>query len=122
MVKVNLNTVLFILGALAMAGPDISSVEAWLSASGIPHVIGIVHLLGYVATACGGLALVLPWLRRTLAILGLATPPGAQAPWNPSRDNVAPMIRVAREPDPGSVTVPVSRMDAETPVLPRKPK
>jgi hypothetical protein len=122
MIRLNLNTVLFVLGGLAIAGPDFSAASAWLAASGIPHVIGIVHLLGYAATACGGLALAMPFLRKTLALLGLATPPGAQAPWNPSRDNVAPMIRVARTPDPGSVTVPVSRIDAETPVLPRKTK
>jgi hypothetical protein len=118
----NRNQLLLIVGLIVAEGPDVAAVASWLSGLGIPHLAKLVHFLGWLSTALGSAALAWPAIRAKLALLGLATPPGAQAPWNPSRDNVAPMIRVARTPDPGSVTVPVSRLDDDTPVLPRKTK
>ena len=88
--RINWNTVLLLLGGLAGLGPDVGAVSAFLVSSGIPHAVGIVHLLAYVATALGALALALPKLRSFLAMLGLATPPGAQAPWDPKKDVVFP--------------------------------
>ena len=120
--KLNLNTILIALGGLGVFVPGIDWVSAQLVALHIVWLGTVIRALGLLAAFCSAAPLAVPVMRGFLASLGLATPPGAQAPWDPKRDNVAPMIRVAREPDPGSVTVPVSRMDAETPVLPRKPK
>jgi hypothetical protein len=33
----------------------------------------------------GAVALAMPWIRSTMAALGLATPPGAKAPWTVER-------------------------------------
>ena len=101
----NRNQVLIAIGLLAAEGPDVASVAAWLTSLGIPRLIGVIHFLGFVSAALGGLALAWPSIRTKLALLGLATPPGAQAPWNPGRDGnppaVAPLVSV-----PGSVTPP----------------
>jgi hypothetical protein len=81
--KLNRNQILLVIGFLASAGPDVATVSGWLSASGIPHVTGMVHAFGWLSTAIGGLALAWPRIRSLLALAGLATPPGAVAPWNP---------------------------------------
>jgi hypothetical protein len=83
---INRNQILIVLGFLATQGPNLSAVAAWLAKSGIPHLTGVVNMLGWVATALGGLALAWPRIRSTLAAAGLATPPGALAPWDPTRD------------------------------------
>jgi hypothetical protein len=120
-VALNRNTVLIFLGILAVSGPDIQAAANWLTASGIPHVTGIVHILGILVLACGGLALALPWLRQTMAKAGLATPPGAVAPWNPAKDNVVPMVQAPRSADPDSVNTPAKQQavplqDDKTPI------
>jgi hypothetical protein len=83
---INRNQILLVLGFLATQGPNLEAVAKWLAGSGIPHVNGAVTLLGWLVTAIGGLALAWPRIRSILAAGGLATPPGAVAPWNPSRD------------------------------------
>ncbi|MGO9663643.1 MAG: hypothetical protein ACLP66_10075 [Polyangia bacterium] len=82
----NRNQVLIAIGLLAAEGPDVASVAAWLTSLGIPRLIGVIHFLGFVSAALGGLALAWPSIRTKLALLGLATPPGAVAPWTPGRD------------------------------------
>ena len=72
--KINRNQVLIAVGFLATQGPNLSAVAAWLAKSGIPHLTGVVNMLGWVATALGGLALAWPRIRSTLAAAGLATP------------------------------------------------
>ena len=106
--KINVNTLLFILGIASISGPDIKAVADWLTGSGIPHAIGVAHILGYVVTACGGLALMLPWLRKRLALLGLATPPGARAPWIPGQIEAA--APVAETPSSSAITT-VEKID-----------
>jgi hypothetical protein len=88
--KINRNQVLIGIGLIAFCGPDLDAVARWLLASHIPHVTGLVHLLGWASTAVGGLALAWPRIRGFLALLGMATPPGAQAPWIPGKDDVVP--------------------------------
>lgn len=112
--KINRNQVLLAIGLLAYAGPDLDAVARWLSGSGIPHITGVVHLLGWLATALGGLALAWPRIRSGLAALGLATPPGAQAPWIAGKDDVVPFAGAVPEKkqDQTPVTVPIT---------PRKP-
>ena len=108
--KINVNTLLLILGALGFIGPDLDKAAAWLAASGIPHVVGIVHVLAFAATACAGLALAVPYLRKWLSLGGLATPPGAQAPWIAGKDNVVPMAGAVPEKKQAEtpVTVPIT--------------
>ena len=81
----NRNQILLALGTLFALGPDLDAAAKWLAASGIPHVTGAVHILGVVALALGGLALAWNRLRPLLALAGLATPPGALAPWVPGK-------------------------------------
>ena len=87
-VALNRNTVLLILGWACTQGPDIDAAAAWLKASHVPHAMGLVHLLGGLSLTLGALALAMPWIRQSMAALGLATPPGAKAPWTP--DAAAP--------------------------------
>ena len=105
----NRNQVLLIIGALAVEGPDIDAAGKWLAASGIPHVTGAVHLLGLLAAVLGGLALAWPKIRGGLALLGLATPPGAVAPWVPGKPGdpqlqAAPVPHDTPEPVTANIT------------------
>ena len=97
--SINRNQVLFVIGFLATQGPNLEAVAKWLASSGIPHVTGVVTLLGWMVTAVGGLALAWPRIRGLLAAGGFATPPGAQAPWDPKLNpNVVPVPPVALTP------------------------
>ena len=103
--KLNLNTILLVLAGLGVFAPDVASVAAWLASMNIAWLGTVVKGLGLLAAFCSAAPLVVPRLRSFLALLGLATPPGAQAPWNPGRDGnppaVTPLVSV-----PGSVTPP----------------
>jgi len=103
--SINRNQILIAIGLLSTEGPDVSAVAAWLPTLGIPHLTGVIHLLGTISLMLGGLALAWPRIRSLLAAGGLATPPGAQAPWDPGRDGnppaVAPLVSV-----PGPATPP----------------
>jgi len=103
----NRNQVLIVMGLLATQGPNLDAVAKWLAASGIPHLTGIVSLLGWVATALGGLALAWPQIRGLLAAGGLATPPGAQAPWNPAVDTGVVPIPPPAPPVTGATPIAV---------------
>lgn len=91
---INRNQVLIAIGLLSVEGPDVAAVAAWLPTLGIPHLEGVIHILGTLSLALGGLALAWPRIRGILAAGGLATPPGAQAPWDPKRDNVTPIAQL----------------------------
>jgi hypothetical protein len=84
--SINRNQVLLAIGLLSTEGPDVAAVAAWLPTLGIPHLTGLIHLLGTISLMLGGLALAWPRIRSVLAAAGLATPPGAVAPWDPTRD------------------------------------
>jgi hypothetical protein len=103
--KLNLNTILLVLAGLGVFAPDVASVAAWLASMNIAWLGTVVKGLGLLAAFCSAAPLVVPRLRSFLALLGLATPPGAQAPWNPGRDGnppaVTPLVSV-----PGPVTPP----------------
>ena len=108
-ISINRNQVLIAIGLLSTEGPDIAAVAAWLPTLGIPHLTGLIHLLGTVSLMLGGLALAWPRIRGLLAAGGLATPPGAQAPWDPKLN-------------PTVVPVPpVSLVPPATPPAPRGP-
>ena len=78
-IALNRNTLLLLLGWACTQGPDIDAAAAWLQASHIPHAMGIVHLLGGLSLTLGALALAMPWIRKTMALVGLAT--RFSAPW-----------------------------------------
>lgn len=83
--KLNLNTILFVLGAVGVFAPDVLGMAVYLSSLHLAFLVPVVKFLGWLATAMGGLAIAIPRLRSKLAVLGLATPPGAQAPWIPGK-------------------------------------
>ena len=84
--KINLNTVLALLGGLGVFAPDIAGLAAWLSSMHVGWLAYVVRGLGILAAVCASAPLIVPRLRAFLALLGLATPPGALAPWDPTRD------------------------------------
>jgi hypothetical protein len=103
--KLNLNTVLAILGGLGVFAPDIASVASMLAGLHIGWMAYVVRALGLLAAFCAAAPLVVPRLRAFLALLGLATPPGAQAPWIPGKPG-DPTAIPAQSLDPTPVTVP----------------
>jgi hypothetical protein len=106
--KLNLNTILLVLGGLGVFAPGIASVAAWLASMNISWLGTVVKGLGLLAAFCSAAPLVIPRLRSFLALLGLATPPGAVAPWNPTRDAgpVPPVALVPSATPPSPVTPP----------------
>ena len=97
--KLNLNTLLLVLAGLGVFAPDIASVAAWLASMNVAWLGTVVKGLGLLAAVCSAAPLVGPRLRSFLALLGLATPPGAVAPWNPAKD-AGPVPPVALVPGP----------------------
>ena len=86
MKALNLNTILVILGGLGIFAPDVASVAAWLASTNVAWLAWPIRILGFAATFFAAAPLVVPRLRAFLALLGLATAPGAAAPWDPKRD------------------------------------
>ena len=81
----NRNQIMIIIGLVVAEGPDVAAVAAWLGGLGIPHLAKLIHLLGWLSTALASAAIAWPSIRSKLALAGLATPPGATAPWIPGR-------------------------------------
>jgi hypothetical protein len=73
--SVNLNTILAVLGALALFGPDLASVAATMNGLGIPWLTTVAKVLGALALLLSSLPRIIGRLRPLLALLGLATPP-----------------------------------------------
>ena len=88
--KLNLNTLLIVLGGLGVFAPDIAAVATWLASMHVAWLGSVVRALGLLAAFCSAAPLVVPRLRAFLALLGLATPPGARAPWIPNPAQVSP--------------------------------
>ena len=89
-VAMNLNTILIVLGGLGVFSPDIAFVATWLASMHIAWLGSVVRALGLLAAFCSAAPLVVPKLRAFLALFGLATPPGAKAPWTS-----APVVPIA---------------------------
>ena len=83
--KLNFNTLLILLGGLGVFAPDIAGLATWLASMHVAWLGYVVRALGLLAAFCAAAPLVVPRLRAFLALLGLATPPGAQAPWVPGK-------------------------------------
>ena len=85
MIKLNANTILALLASLGVFAPDIASFASLLAGLHISWLGYVVRALGLLAAFCAAAPLIVPKLRPLLALLGLATPPGATAPWIPGR-------------------------------------
>jgi hypothetical protein len=79
-IKLNLNTLLLVLGGMAIAGPDVKAISDWLASLGVSWLIPVSHGFAYAAVACAGLSRALPFVRPFLSKFGLATAPGEAAP------------------------------------------
>ena len=91
-VALNLNTALSVLGGLGVFAPDVASVATWLASMHVAWLSSVVRALGLLAAFCSAAPLVVPKLRAFLAMFGLATPPGAQAPWIPVTPVLVPVV------------------------------
>jgi len=83
--RLNRNQIMLLVGLVVAEGPDVAAVANFLGASGIPHLTGVVHFLGWLSTALASAAIAWPSIRSKLASFGLTTPPGALAPWTPGK-------------------------------------
>jgi hypothetical protein len=112
MKKINLSTVLLILGIVAQFGPDVASVSAWLTGLGVAWLVLPAKIVGAVALVLSALPLIIARLRPLLAAVGLATPPGALAPWVPGKPG-DPELQATPLPKPPAEVTPVTK--PETP-------
>jgi hypothetical protein len=92
----NLNTILAILGGLGIFAPDVAALATWLASMNIAWLAIPVRILGTLAVFFAAAPLVVPRFRSFLALFGLATPPGAVAPWIPGKD-AGPVVNKPKE-------------------------
>jgi hypothetical protein len=76
MKRINLNTVLLFLGAIAVFAPDVASVAAWLAGAGIEWLAPVARMLGALALLLSSLPRIITRLRPVLSMLNLASPAG----------------------------------------------
>lgn len=93
MKRINLNTVLLVLGAAALFAPDVAEVAAMLAGTGVPWLGTVARVFGAAALLLSSLPRIIGRLRPILAALGLATPP----------EQVEPAKPEPRQPDKGAV-------------------
>ena len=74
--KLNLSTVLTILGGLGVLAPDLTGLATWLASMNVGWLTHVAHGLGGAALLCASLPRVVAKLRPVLASLNLATPVG----------------------------------------------
>jgi hypothetical protein len=112
MKKLNWNTILAILGATCELAPDLTGLATYLKSLHVGWLNHVAHGVGIVALLMASLPQIIVRLRAPLALLGLATPPGALAPWIPGKET----------PASDDVTAPVvaSRM-VKQPTVPNDP-
>ena len=108
--KLNLATILAILGGLGVFAPDVAGLATWLASMNISWLSYVVRGLGLLAAFFAAAPLVVPRLRSFLALLGLATPPGAVAPWDPKRDVPPAGSPVVVGNGPGQLQAPPSNV------------
>jgi hypothetical protein len=115
-IALNINTVLVVLAGLGVFVPGIDALSAWLATMHVAWIGTVVRGLGLLSAFCAAAPLVVPKLRAGLASLGMATPPGAQAPWDPAKDNVVPMVQAPMQVtgDAAGKVLPMVADDAKT--------
>ena len=115
--KLNLSTILAILGAAAELVPDLTGLAAYLTSLHVGWLTHVAHALGIAALLLASLPQIIARLRPVLALAGLATPPGALAPWVPGKPGDPQLPK----------SPPTESSEAETPIQgvrivgPRKP-
>jgi hypothetical protein len=80
MIKLNLNSLLVILGGLGVFAPDVTVIATWLDGLGVHWLSYVAKGLGFVAVFFAAAPLAVPKLRAFLALVGLATPAGSVVP------------------------------------------
>lgn len=75
-IRINLNTILAILGLASTMGPDLTGAAAWFASHNVNWMTHVSHGLGSAALLCSGLALIMPKLRPVLSRFKLATASG----------------------------------------------
>ena len=73
--KLNLNTVLLVLGLAAEFGPDLAGASTALAGTGVAWLVPVSRVIGAVALILSSLPRIVTRLRPVLAALGLASPP-----------------------------------------------
>jgi hypothetical protein len=73
--RINLNTVLLVLGLLAEFGPDIAGASTALAGSGVAWLLPVARVLGVLALLLASLPRIITRLRPMLAAINLASPP-----------------------------------------------
>lgn len=73
--RINLNTVLAVLGLSAVFAPDVADVAAAIAGTGVPWLSTVARGLGAAALLLSSLPRIVGRLRPLLAALNLATPP-----------------------------------------------
>ena len=74
--KLNLNTVLLVLGIAAEFGPDLAGASTALAGTGVAWLVPVSRVLGAVALLLSSLPRIITRLRPMLSALNLATPAG----------------------------------------------
>lgn len=111
--KLNRNQVMLLFGLAVTQGPNVKFAADWMGSLGIPHLSKFVAFLGWLSTALSSVALAWPSIRPKLAAFGLATPPGALAPWIPGKPG---------DPNATSGDVPGRVLPMQTPTPVTRPE
>lgn len=124
MIKLNLNSLLVILGGLGVFAPDVTVIATWLENTHIHWISYVAKALGFVAVFFAAAPLAVPKLRAFLALLGLATPSGAVVP-SPALPTSAEPVDSDTDlpPTSGEVVAPNSPLPpaSNQPVVPKEP-
>lgn len=109
MFKLNLNSILVVLGGLGLFATDVTVIATWLDGLGISWLSPVARVLGFIAVFFAAAPLAVPKLRAFLALFGLATPAGSVVPPpNP------PSTTWGRKASPGTAPVEISRLLSST--------
>jgi hypothetical protein len=107
-IKLNLNTLLLVLGGLGVFAPDVAFVANWLNHWNVHWLTHVAHALGYVAAACAAAPLAVPKIRAFLALFKLATPAGEVVPHPPLK-----LVPKDPEATPPPSSKPTGHTDSE---------
>jgi hypothetical protein len=78
--KININTLLALLGGLGVFAPDLAFIAQWLTGLGVGWLAYVARVIGVLAVLFAAAPRIVPRLRGVLSVVGLATAPGEVAP------------------------------------------
>jgi hypothetical protein len=123
MIKLNLNSLLVVLGGLGVFAPDVTVIATWLDGLGVRWLSYVAKGLGFVAVFFAAAPLAVPKLRAFLALFGLATPSGAVVPSPTQPASAEPAVPDNNLPTTsGEMVVPNSPLPpaSNQPVVPKE--